>query len=471
MRFLVFSTKTWPRAILGTSAKKLAQKQRHYFAPIKSWYFPGQWVSKHNISELDTMSVQNPEEEIDLYLPPAAVRGITQLNKELFQKNITLPALKVRKDLINKIMKPLKNVAIKRHGLKRVVEDSEDEMYRFLLLDPNTISCSESFGALESAILKKYNVDCQIHMYSFIMTYEHFKPEEILKAVLPAGQDVTTGFSRVGHIAHMNLRDHQLPYKHLIGQVIMDKNPGITSVVNKINIIDNTYRNFQMEILAGEDNMIAKVKENNITYEFDFTKVYWNPRLSTERGRIVDLLKAGDVVYDVFAGVGPFAIPAAKKNCKVMANDLNPESYKWLIHNCKMNKVDKKIQTFNLDGRDFIMGPVKVDLAKQAEAFSLKENRTSIHIIMNLPGLAIEFLDAFRQLLEEQGQIDALPTVHCYSFSKCDEPAKDIQRRAEHFLRTTLEGRCSIHLTILKNQRQNASGLMRFLPAMDQSDL
>lgn len=40
----------------------------------------------------------------------------------------------------------------------------------------------------------------------------------------------------------------------------MDKNPGITSVVNKLNIIDNTYRNFQMEILAGEDNMIATVR-------------------------------------------------------------------------------------------------------------------------------------------------------------------------------------------------------------------
>lgn len=39
----------------------------------------------------------------------------------------------------------------------------------------------------------------------------------------------------------------------------MDKNPGITCVVNKTNTIDSTYRNFQMEVLAGEDNMVAKV--------------------------------------------------------------------------------------------------------------------------------------------------------------------------------------------------------------------
>ena len=44
-----------------------------------------------------------------------------------------------------------------------------------------------------------------------------------------------------------------------VGQVIMDKNPGVTCVVNKTNTIDSTYRNFKMEVLAGEENMVAKV--------------------------------------------------------------------------------------------------------------------------------------------------------------------------------------------------------------------
>lgn len=39
----------------------------------------------------------------------------------------------------------------------------------------------------------------------------------------------------------------------------MEKNPGVTCVVNKTNIIDSTYRNFKMEVLAGEENMVAKV--------------------------------------------------------------------------------------------------------------------------------------------------------------------------------------------------------------------
>jgi len=41
----------------------------------------------------------------------------------------------------------------------------------------------------------------------------------------------------------------------------------------------------------------------------------------------------------MFAGVGPFAIPAAKKGCVVHGNDLNPASYKYMVENSKKNKV------------------------------------------------------------------------------------------------------------------------------------
>ena len=42
---------------------------------------------------------------------------------------------------------------------------------------------------------------------------------------------------------------------------------------------------------------------------------------------------------DVFAGVGPFAVPAAKKGCAVWANDLNPESMRYLNANVESNRV------------------------------------------------------------------------------------------------------------------------------------
>ncbi|XP_075388192.1 tRNA (guanine(37)-N(1))-methyltransferase isoform X1 [Tenrec ecaudatus] len=382
----------------------------------------------------------------ELFSPPSSVRGMTELDRTAFTKMVTIPVLKVRKEIVSQLMRSLKRAALQRPGIKRVIEDPEDEDGRLIMLDPYKMFSSDPFEKAELNLLKQLDVSPQITRYNLELTYENFKSEEVLKAVLPEGQDVTSGFSRIGHIAHLNLRDHQLPFKHLIGQVMIDKNPGITSAVNKINNIDNTYRNFQMEVLSGEENMMTKVRENNYNYEFDFSKVYWNPRLSTEHSRITELLRPGDVLFDVFAGVGPFVIPAAKKNCTVFANDLNPESHKWLVHNCKLNKVDQKVKVYNLDGKDFLQGPVREELVRQLEPLS-RERKHSVHVVMNLPAKAVEFLGAFKSLLDGPPcRSEQLPIVHCYSFSKDAHPAEDVQQQAGAVLGASLEACSSVHL-------------------------
>ncbi|XP_027698731.1 tRNA (guanine(37)-N1)-methyltransferase isoform X1 [Vombatus ursinus] len=406
-----------------------------------AFYFSSQRNRFSTMPEID-MNKIDPE----LYSPPSQVRGMTKLDRTAFKKTVTIPVLKVRKEMVNKLVRSLKKVLLQRPGIKRVIDDPKDEGNKLVMLDPHKIVSDDSFEESERLLLKELNVNPQISSYSLELAYENFKTEEILRAVLPEGQDVTSGFSRIGHIAHLNLRDHQLPFKQLIGQVIIDKNQGITSVVNKVNTIDSIYRNFQMEVLSGEENMITKVRENNYTYEFDFSKVYWNPRLSTEHNRITELLKPGDVLFDVFAGVGPFAIPVAKKDCMVFANDLNPESHKWLFHNCKLNKVDQKVKIFNLDGKDFLQGPVREELMKLARQPS-KERKPSVHIVMNLPAMAIELLSTFHSLLDGQSKSrELLPIVHCYSFSKADDPTKDVQQRAEALLGASLKGCSSVHL-------------------------
>ncbi|XP_061599048.1 tRNA (guanine(37)-N1)-methyltransferase [Cololabis saira] len=379
--------------------------------------------------------------ESKLYRLPTEVRGMTSLDKDAFTQDITVPALRVPTGVLNKVVKCLRKSTIQRPGLPRVVQDKDENSgCRLVLLDPRRVTSASSFSEDEAEALRSFGVTEELHYYELKLTYDNLKTEEVLEAVLPQGQDVTSGFSRVGHIAHMNLRDHQLPHKNVIGQVIMDKNPGITCVVNKINIIDSTYRNFKMEVLAGEENMVAKVKENGVTYEFDFSRVYWNSRLSTEHQRVVQLVKRGDTVFDVFAGVGPFAIPAARLGANICANDLNPESYKWLQYNCKLNKVEGQVRTFNLDGRAFIQGPLKQEL------HVLLKGDTSVHIVMNLPALALEFLDAFRGLLQQEPPCDQnLPIVHCYGFSKEDDPEADMVRRASLSLGFPLEEKCSVH--------------------------
>ncbi|KAL8648738.1 MAG: hypothetical protein Q9210_004805, partial [Variospora velana] len=119
------------------------------------------------------------------------------------------------------------------------------------------------------------------------------------------------------------------------------KNPTIRTVINKIDDVgeENEFRTFRYEILAGPDDMNVEVREQECLFRFDYSKVYWNTRLSTEHHRLVSKFKPGEAVCDVMAGVGPFALPAAKKGVWVWANDLNPDSYASLVDNAKRNKV------------------------------------------------------------------------------------------------------------------------------------
>jgi tRNA (guanine37-N1)-methyltransferase len=166
--------------------------------------------------------------------------------------------------------------------------------------------------------------------------------DEILAATLPEDlPEIPSGFSIVGHIAHMNLISAALPYKYHIGSVILSKgiSQNIKTVVNKLDTIDSKYRNFEMEVIAGEEDFIVTQKHLDCTFTFDFSKVYWNTRLATEHQRLVNMFKPGEVVCDVFAGVGPFSVPAGKKKVLVIANDLNPASYSSLKENIKNNMV------------------------------------------------------------------------------------------------------------------------------------
>lgn len=67
-------------------------------------------------------------------------------------------------------------------------------------------------------------------------------------------------------------------------------------MVNKVDSIDHQFRFFQMEVLAGIPDMVARVRENGCVFEFDFSRVYWNSRLHHEHDRLVQLFQPGEVL-------------------------------------------------------------------------------------------------------------------------------------------------------------------------------
>ncbi|XP_005112348.1 tRNA (guanine(37)-N1)-methyltransferase [Aplysia californica] len=437
-------------------------------------------------------------------VPPETVKGMTVLSREAFTKKVKIPCLKIAKKKLAPTEKFWKPLQLRCRGIKPIAalgdSDPLSSTHSLLLLDPEKVAAKplseEAIGALdlENGELKDFEIE---------FSYENWSVPDIMRAVLPSDADNVSSFTQIGHIAHLNLKPESSPFKSLIGQVILDKIPTVKTVVNKLNAIDNTFRNFQMELLAGEENYVAQLKEHNCTFELDFSKVYWNSRLSTEHNRVVSSVERESIVYDVFAGIGPFAVPLARKRrCTVFANDLNPSSFQYLRRNVELNKITLgHVHTYNLDGREFIRTVVRKDLmtrilnvsevnsekntsssevvSDQADASqqtvtqcetlsSVTETHTvsnqkdtsssspSTYVIMNLPGLAVEFLDAFNSLLSDlppavvsrtDQWMNVLPTVFCYSFTpKTEDMEVEMRSRAETALGRPLPQDFSVRL-------------------------
>lgn len=54
------------------------------------------------------------------------------------------------------------------------------------------------------------------------LTYENFSVDDALYEILPEGESLSS-YSQIGHIIHLNLRDHLTDYKYLIGMVFHDR--------------------------------------------------------------------------------------------------------------------------------------------------------------------------------------------------------------------------------------------------------
>ena len=265
---------------------------------------------------------------------------VSLINKDLFRKNIGLLALNIPSKTCSIYLQTFKDHLVKLPKLRRIQEDPTDKARKLLILNQK-YSGDISLATLPEE-LRNFNKDNGGRPQHFNLTldYSYYSVEEVLKTLLPSSvESIPSSFEQVGHIAHLNLRDEALPYKYIIGQVMMDKATGIRTVVNKVGLIETEFRTFPMEVIAGESDFTVNLKESNAHFTFDFRDVYWNSRLQTEHARLIAIIeeeinrgdfKRGEniVVADMMAGVGPFAVPLAKHKNSISMVYANGQYYK-----------------------------------------------------------------------------------------------------------------------------------------------
>jgi len=132
--------------------------------------------------------------------------------------------------------------------------------------------------------------------------------------------------------------------------------------------------------------------EYGCRFAVDVEKVFFSPRLSFERMRVAKQVKPGEVVVNMFGGVGIYAIIIAKV-CpqveKIYTVDVNPVAYELAKENVAMNKFSGKVIPILGDSREYCMRELR-GVCDRA--------------IMVLPKSGTSFLDAAVVALKERGE-------------------------------------------------------------------
>ncbi len=185
-----------------------------------------------------------------------------------------------------------------------------------------------------------------------------------------------------------------------VAGAVLRAHPAVKTVLLSKGPVSGEFRTRDLEFIAGVRKTETVHKEYGCKYKVDLGRAYFTPRLSTERHRILMQVKEGDVVIDMFAGVGPYSILIAKsaKPARVVANDKNEAAVELLKENIVLNKVKNVI-------------------ALNEDALFLSEEYagTGDHVIMNLPHNACDFVDTAVTVCKSGG------VIHYYAMTSEDD--------------------------------------------------
>ncbi len=178
-----------------------------------------------------------------------------------------------------------------------------------------------------------------------------------------------------------------------LAEKILEELKYVRSVWAGLPGVSGQYRLRKHVYLAGERRSETIYKEHGCLFKLDITKVYVSPALNYEHIRIARLVREGEVVTNMFAGAGLFSIIIARhaKPRRVYSIDINPDAYRYMVENTRLNRVED------------VVFPILGDAAKVIEE---KLVNTSDRVLMPYPELALDYLVyAVKALKNQRGFI------------------------------------------------------------------
>lgn len=128
--------------------------------------------------------------------------------------------------------------------------------------------------------------------------------------------------------------------KKKIASAIKELLPYVKTIC-EVKGIEGEFREPKVSIIEGTTTTTIH-KENDVLYKIDVTKVMFSKGNLFERKRLLNQIKEGETIVDMFAGIGYFSLPIAKltKANQIFAIEKNPASYNLLTENISLNRIN-----------------------------------------------------------------------------------------------------------------------------------
>lgn len=162
---------------------------------------------------------------------------------------------------------------------------------------------------------------------------------------------------------------------------------GVNRVV-RLGRIKGLQREPDVEIIWGDGTETVH-RENHCQYKLDVARVMWSKGNTTERKRMGQLVRPGETVVDLFAGIGYFTIPMAvhANPLKIYAVEINPIAHGYLLENIGLNHVQDVVEPILGDCRD------------------VAPRNIADRVLMGYIGNTDEYLDVAMEVIRDEGII------------------------------------------------------------------
>lgn len=210
----------------------------------------------------------------------------------------------------------------------------------------------------------------------------------------------------------------------LIGNILVLKNqvdhpqelrdmPGVNRVV-RLGRIKGPQREPEVEVILGEGTETIH-RENHCFYKLDVARIMWSKGNTTERKRMGQIVRPGETVVDLFAGIGYFTIPMAvhARPEKIYAVEINPVAHGYLAENVELNHVQGVVEPILGDCRD------------------VAPRNVADRVLMGYIGNTEEYLDVALEVIRDEGIIHYHESVP--DKLKYIRPAERIREAANGF--------------------------------------